>query len=95
MGSHYYPMISLLLRTVFFRTMAQRNREYKILIACSGSVATVKLELLLEKILMVQSTAQIKVIMTEKSQHFTKKNDFDGNVQYFTDEDQAKVKHTL
>lgn len=62
-----------------------------ILIGCSGSVATVKLNLLLANIKKELGDVRIKVILTESAKHFTTVPGDVESVQYCTDMDEWGV----
>lgn len=63
-----------------------------ILIACTGSVATIKLPVLLQKLFEKSNEAnfdiEIKVICTEKAKHFIKNEEIPSTVQILSDDDE-------
>ncbi|XP_063695928.1 phosphopantothenoylcysteine decarboxylase [Culicoides brevitarsis] len=60
-----------------------------ILIACTGSVATIKLPLLVQKLQEKSSDIEIKVICTDKAKHFMETvPDLPSNVQILSDADE-------
>lgn len=59
-----------------------------ILIGCTGSVATIKLPLLIQKLQNSDKPLQIKVIVTKNSKHFFDKNDIPPDVSILYDEDE-------
>lgn len=59
-----------------------------ILIGCTGSVATIKLPVLIKKLLESCDHFQIKVIVTKHSTHFFDKNEIPPEVSILTDEDE-------
>lgn len=59
-----------------------------ILIGCTGSVATIKLPILVEKLLKLSNDEyeiNIKIIVTERAKHFFKKNDIPENIELLDD----------
>lgn len=62
-----------------------------LLLACSGSVASIKLNLLLEKLQLQIPNINVKVILTQHSLHFTGQLAVTDSVQCYTDEDEWKV----
>lgn len=67
----------------------------KILIGCTGSVATIKLPVLVNTLLeqteVQKSVIEIIVIATERAKHFFSKTDLPKSVQLYTDEDEWKA----
>ncbi|XP_022904111.1 phosphopantothenoylcysteine decarboxylase [Onthophagus taurus] len=60
-----------------------------LLIGCTGSVATIKLPLLITNLQeKFKDHIQIKVVVTEKAQHFYKNSDIPESVPILTDEDE-------
>lgn len=55
----------------------------KVLIGCTGSVATIKLPLLIEK--LCHSNLEIRVVVTEKAKHFLKEADLPPGIQVLSD----------
>jgi len=68
--------------------MATTSKSKNVLIGCSGSVASVKLEPLVASIKSWLENASIKVILTESAQHFTAVRECTEAVQYYTDADE-------
>ncbi|XP_055600183.1 phosphopantothenoylcysteine decarboxylase [Uranotaenia lowii] len=64
--------------------MPKRN----VLIGCTGSVATIKLPVLIEKLKEARSDLDIKVIVTEHALHFFKAEDILKEVQIYRDKDE-------
>lgn len=66
--------------------------ERHILVGCTGSVATIKLPLLLESILKYENNlpwkAKIKVIVTEHAKHFYTLTDIPSDVLVYCDQDE-------
>ena len=63
-----------------------------VLIGCSGSVATVKLERLVTSLQShLQGDVYIKVILTESAKHFTPVKESTESVQYYTDSNEWAV----
>lgn len=71
--------------------MATTSKSKNVLIGCSGSVASVKLEPLVASIKSWLENASIKVILTESAQHFTAVRECTEAVQYYTDADEWAV----
>ncbi|XP_067941337.1 phosphopantothenoylcysteine decarboxylase-like [Watersipora subatra] len=63
----------------------------RILIGCSGSVAAIKLEELVEQLLSAVSNSELRVIITEHARHFTPLKKSVEKVIYYTDEDEWKA----
>lgn len=63
-----------------------------ILVACTGSVATIKLPVLLQQLLTKSSEApfnvEIKVITTDKAKHFIQTVEIPSNIQILSDDDE-------
>lgn len=63
-----------------------------LLIACTGSVATIKLPVLLQKLFEKSNEAnfdiEIKVICTDKAKHFIKDEEIPSTVQILSDDDE-------
>lgn len=66
-----------------------------ILIGCTGSVATIKLPILLQNILDNKEiqNCNIRVIVTERAQHFYNKEDIPSNIPIYTDADEWSAWH--
>ena len=62
-----------------------------ILLACTGSVATIKVPVLIEEILKSNKNHKIRLIMTKHSQHFVKIGELPKNVEVFTDKDEWEM----
>ncbi|KAJ8919946.1 hypothetical protein NQ315_006475 [Exocentrus adspersus] len=60
----------------------------KVLIGCTGSVATIKLPVLIDSILKDITPVQVRVCVTEHAKHFFRNQDIPGNVDVFSDEDE-------
>lgn len=71
--------------------MTERNK--RILIGCSGSVASIKLESLIRSLRVVLKDVEVSVILTEHAQHFTPRENDSTNVRYYTDDDEWKVRY--
>ena len=68
------------------------NTTKNILIGCTGSVATIKLESIVQELLSkLDKKVTIKIVLTAHAQHFTSKKDNTVNVFYYTDEDEWQV----
>lgn len=62
------------------------NKEQKhILIGCTGSVATIKLPILVKK-LTESGNFKIKVVTTEHGKHFFKREEIPSDVEVITDD---------
>uniref|UniRef100_A0A182J918 Phosphopantothenoylcysteine decarboxylase n=1 Tax=Anopheles atroparvus TaxID=41427 RepID=A0A182J918_ANOAO len=60
-----------------------------ILIGCTGSVATIKLPLLVERLRQLANVVvEVRVIVTEHAQHFFSRADLPGEVLLYTDQDE-------
>lgn len=68
------------------------DNEKHVLIGCTGSVATIKLPVLLKTILESKSSVswnvQVRVILTEHSRHFYAPADLPKDVQVYCDQDE-------
>lgn len=64
--------------------MEKHNK--KVLLCCTGSVATIKLKPLLENIL--KHRVEVRVVVTEHAQHFFSVDDLPEDVQVFRDSDE-------
>nr|XP_029731500.1 phosphopantothenoylcysteine decarboxylase [Aedes albopictus] len=64
--------------------MTKRN----ILIGCTGSVATIKLPLLIQRLRDSNPNLNIKIIVTEHAQHFFATSDIPANVAIYRDADE-------
>ncbi|KAL3285537.1 hypothetical protein HHI36_000068 [Cryptolaemus montrouzieri] len=64
----------------------------KILLACTGSVATIKLPLLAQKLLDLDENQfgniRVQIILTERSKHFVDHKELSKNIDIYTDEDE-------
>lgn len=65
-----------------FCGMASASRK-KVLIGCTGSVAAIKLPLLVDK--LWQHNLDVRVVVTEKSKHFFKEDDLPPGTQVLSD----------
>ncbi|XP_058129862.1 phosphopantothenoylcysteine decarboxylase [Anopheles ziemanni] len=60
-----------------------------ILIGCTGSVATIKLPLLVERLLQLPNfDVDVRVIVTEHAQHFFSRDDLPHGILLYTDQDE-------
>lgn len=64
-----------------------------IIIGCSGSVATIKLPLLIKLLLDSESPYKfvIKIVVTDRAKHFFDSKDIPLGIQIFNDEDEWKM----
>jgi hypothetical protein len=60
-----------------------------ILVAVTGSVASIKLPILLDKLLLLSPS--VRVVTTEHAQHFFKRGDIPDNVTVYRDADEWEV----
>ncbi|KAB0792347.1 hypothetical protein PPYR_14306 [Photinus pyralis] len=61
-----------------------------ILLGCTGSVATIKLPILVKSLLELQPDIHIRVITTERARHFFNSHDIPEQVQVFDDDREWK-----
>ncbi|XP_055857142.1 phosphopantothenoylcysteine decarboxylase [Episyrphus balteatus] len=59
-----------------------------IIIGCTGSVATIKLPVLIKKLLQSDQSLQIKIIVTKNAKHFFDENEIPPEVSILSDEDE-------
>lgn len=62
--------------------MASASRK-RVLIGCTGSVATIKLPLLVDKLL--KNNLEVRVVVTEKAKHFFKEAELSPGIQVLSD----------
>lgn len=66
--------------------MENPQKKPRILVCCTGSVATIKLNQLLTNLL--QCELEVRVVATEHAQHFFKADDIPTDVELFRDADE-------
>lgn len=72
--------------------MDQNDNTKNVLIACTGSVATIKLPELVHIFLSSSETAcRVKIIVTEHAKHFFDRSEIPENVPVLTDADEWKA----
>jgi len=72
--------------------MTSNNKNFKILLGCTGSVATIKLPIIIQTLMEKKSTEQlnfeIKIVITENAKHFVDMNEISSNIPILTDIDE-------
>lgn len=62
--------------------------EKNILIGCSGSVASLKIPILVNKLLEKNTNFKIQIITTEHAKHFFKESELPENIKLWSDDDE-------
>lgn len=66
--------------------MENIKKKWRVLICCTGSVATIKLKQLIEDIL--KHNTEVRVVVTEHAEHFFDPNDLPSGVVMYRDADE-------
>lgn len=66
--------------------MENLQKKFRILVCCTGSVATIKLNQLLEEIL--KHGVELRVVASEHAQHFFSPKELPSSVEFFSDADE-------